>query len=61
MKEEKKYRMIEYTKICININYRYYIIQKRQFRRFVTHLRPTIIKIGIGCQVTVVFQMSGVI
>ena len=29
--------------------------------RFVTHPRPTIIKIGISCQVTVVFQMSGVI
>ena len=33
MKEETKYRMIEYTKICININYCYYIIQKRQFRK----------------------------
>ena len=33
MKEETKYRMIEYTKICININYRYYVIQKRQFRK----------------------------
>ena len=29
--------------------------------RFVTHLRATIIRIGISCQVTVVFQMSGVI
>ena len=26
-------RMIKYTKICININYYYYIFQKRQFRK----------------------------
>ena len=52
--------MIEYTKICINTNYSYSkaIISKNLF---VTHLRPTIIKIGISCQVTVVFQMRGVI
>ena len=33
MKEETKYRMIEYTKIFLNINYGYYIIQRRQFRK----------------------------
>ena len=29
--------------------------------RLVTHLRATIIKLGISCQVTVIFQMRGVI
>ena len=57
--------MIEYTEICININYRYYIIERQEFKKkkngFVTHPRPTIIKIGISFQVTVVFQMSDVI
>ena len=55
--------MIEYAKICININYCYQIYPKAIIskNRFVTHLRPTIIKIGISCQVTVVFQMSCVI
>ena len=33
MKEETKYRMVEYRKICININYCFYIIQRRQFRK----------------------------
>ena len=33
MKEEMKYRMIEYAKICIDINYCYYIIQKQKFRK----------------------------
>ena len=60
MKEETKYRMIEYTKNCLNTNYCYSkaIISKKLF---VNHLRLTIIKIGISCQVTVVFQMSGFI
>ena len=63
IEEETKYRMIEYTNIYINICTSFYIIQRRQFRknRFVTHLRATIINIGISYQVTVIFQMRGVI
>ena len=33
MKEETKYQMIEYTEICINITYRYYIIERQEFRK----------------------------
>ena len=60
MKGKTKYRMIECTKICININYCYSkaTISKN---RFVTHLRATIIKIVISCQVTVIFKMRDVI
>ena len=46
MKEETKYRMIECTRICININYCFLSYSKAIIskNRFVTHLRTTIIK-----------------
>ena len=63
MKEETKYRMIEYTNICIKHLYFFLYYSKATIskNRFVTHLRATIIKIGISYQVTVIFQMRGVI
>ena len=33
MKEETKYQMIEYTEICTNINCRYYISERQEFRK----------------------------
>ena len=33
MKEETKYQMIKYTEICTNINYRYYINERQEFRK----------------------------
>ena len=48
MKEETKYRMIECTRICTNINYCFLSYSKAIIskNRFVTHLRTTIIKLA---------------
>ena len=55
--------MIEYTQICMNIPllFLYYSKAKVSKNRFITHIRATIIKIAISRQVTVIFQMRGVI
>ena len=48
MKEETKYRMIECTRICTNINYCFLSYSKAIIskNRFVTHLRTTIMKLA---------------